>query len=94
MIIAILFCVEYKCSPQYCSKIILKCKTYVKQICCCSSILYQNTSILTSLFRFIKKVVVVTLGIEILCIIYAEIGQKTGIYIFGLNLLGIVYHIL
>jgi hypothetical protein len=39
-------------------------------------------------------VFVATLGIEILCIIYAEIGQNTGIYIFGLNLLGIVYHIL
>ena len=37
---------------------------------------------------------VATLGIEILCIIYAEIGHNAGIYIFGLNLLGIVYNIL
>ena len=49
---------------------------------------------LTSLFRFIKKVFVATLGIEILCIMSAEIRQNTGIYIFRFNLLGIVYHIL
>jgi hypothetical protein len=89
----ILFCVECKCSPQYRSKIILKCKIRVKQICCCSSILDQKISILTSSFRFIKKVFVATLGIEILCIMYAEIGQNIGIYIFGLDLLGIIYHI-
>jgi hypothetical protein len=85
-----LFCAECKCSPQYCSKIILKCKICVKQICCCSSIHDKKISILTLLFKFIKKVFVVALGIEILCIMSAEIGQNTGLYIFGFNLLGII----
>jgi hypothetical protein len=33
---------------------------------------------------------VAALGIEVLCIMSAEIGQNTGLYIFGFNLLGIV----
>jgi hypothetical protein len=86
----ILFCAECKCSPQYCSKIILKCKICIKQICCCSSIHDNKIIILTLLFKNIKKVFVAALGIEILCIMSAEIGQNTGLYIFGFNLLGIV----
>jgi hypothetical protein len=59
-------------------------------MCCCSSIHDKRISILTLLFKFIKKMFVAALGIEILCIMSAEIGQNTGLYIFGFNLLGII----
>jgi hypothetical protein len=85
-----LFCSECKCSPQDCAKVILRCKICIKQICCCSSIHDKKISILTLLFKNIKKVFVAALGIEILCIMSAEVGQNTGLYIFGFNLLGIV----
>jgi hypothetical protein len=35
-------------------------------------------------------VFVAALGIEILCIIFAETGENLGLYIFGFNILGIV----
>jgi hypothetical protein len=85
-----LFCAECKCSPQDCLTVTLKSKICIKQICCCSSIHNRKTSILLSLSENIKKVFVAALGIEILCIMSAEIGQNIGLYILGFNLLGIV----
>jgi hypothetical protein len=72
---------------------------------CCTSGLCQNnndalkdrptTTPLSSssgLFQFlrnIKALYAAALGIEILCISAAEIGENTGLYLFGFNLIGI-----
>ena len=48
---------------------------------------------LSSLFRYlghVKGLYAVALGIEILCIAAAEIGENTGLYLFGFNPIGIV----
>jgi hypothetical protein len=45
----------------------------------------------SGLFQFLKniKALYAALGIEILCIAAAEIGENTGLYLFGFNLVGI-----
>ena len=64
--------------------------------CCCVSIhtnqfkIFKNLGYIPQMFQNIKKVFVAALGIEILCIISAEIGENIGLFIFGFNLLGIV----
>ena len=48
---------------------------------------------LSSLFRYlglVKGLYAAALGIEILCIAAAEIGENTGLYLFGFNPFGIV----
>jgi hypothetical protein len=54
-----------------------------------------TTSILSSSSGFsqflknVKALYAAALGIEILCIAAAEIGENTGLYLFGFNLIGI-----
>jgi hypothetical protein len=45
---------------------------------------------LTVFYKNIRKVFVAALGIEILCIMFAEMGENLGLYIFGSNIVGIV----
>ncbi|MBA3749688.1 MAG: hypothetical protein H0X03_02095 [Nitrosopumilus sp.] len=63
------------------------------QKCCCNSIhinkIKTNIDFTFLLFQNIKKVFIAALGIEILCIISAEIGENIGLYIFGFNIPGI-----
>lgn len=44
---------------------------------------------LLGFFRHAKSLYAAALGIEILCIAAAEIGENTGLYLFGFNLVGI-----
>jgi hypothetical protein len=44
---------------------------------------------LSEFLRNIKGLYAAALGIEILCIAAAEIGENTGLYLFGFNLVGI-----
>ena len=81
----------------------IKCKNCIKEICCCIAI-HPNTLRKKSLylcpnsslkpksilfFNITKKLLPVALGIEILCIMAAEIGENIGLYTFGFNLTGI-----
>ena len=74
----------------------IQCKNCTKSDCCCISFHKQQTNRnrqLFSLFRFlghVKGLYAVALGIEILCIAAAEIGENTGLYLFGFNPFGIV----
>jgi hypothetical protein len=43
-----------------------------------------------SFFSYAKSLYAAALGIEILCIAAAEIGENTGLYLFGFNASGIV----
>jgi hypothetical protein len=85
---------------------ITRCKNCIKRICCCIDFhhnLSNNTShsnnhvafqsklsSITSFFGYAKGIYAAALGIEILCISAAEIGENTALYLFGLNPIGIV----
>jgi hypothetical protein len=62
-----------------------------KQICCCTTIHKPNNqnSILT-FFHHIRTLFAAALGIEILCISAAEIGENSVFYFFGYHLQGII----
>jgi hypothetical protein len=49
----------------------------------------SSTSGLSQFLRHVKGLYAAALGIEILCISAAEIGENTGLYLFGFNLVGI-----
>lgn len=92
----ILVCTECKCSPNACSSVIWKCKNCIKKYCCCLSA-HTNIFNLGKTFHHLKllsqnvrRIFIAALGIEVLCIICAEIGENIGISVFGFNLYGIV----
>ena len=72
----------------------IKCKNCIKNICCCITIhtnnmrkkslsLFSNLSLKSKRKLFLnttKTLVSVALGIEILCIMAAEIGENIGLY--------------
>jgi hypothetical protein len=81
------------------------CRNCTKIVCCCLSIhrrlkyfikinqVNRSRSIPYSIARFlghVKGFYAAALGIEILCIGAAEIGENSGLYIFGFNPLGII----
>jgi hypothetical protein len=49
----------------------------------------SSSSGLTHFLRNVKTLYAAALGIEILCISAAEIGENTGLYLFGFSLIGI-----
>jgi hypothetical protein len=48
-----------------------------------------KSSIIYEFFRHVKSLYAAALGIEILCIAAAEIGENTGLYILGFNHIGV-----
>ena len=80
-----------------------KCRNCIKDFCCCITIhtnnvrkksvsLFSNLSLKSKSKLFLnttKTLFSVALGIEILCIMAAEIGENIGLYTFGFNLSGI-----
>jgi hypothetical protein len=50
----------------------------------------KSSSGVTQFFRSVKGLYAAALGIEILCIAAAEIGENIGLYLFGFNLVGIL----
>ena len=88
-------CAECQCAPQECIKqTYFQCKNCTKADCCCISFHQQQTDRpLPSLFRYldqVKGLYAAALGIEILCIASTEIGENTGLYLFGFNPFGII----
>lgn len=51
---------------------------------------YSRFSSLITFFRYTKGIYAAALGIEVLCIAAAEIGENTSLYLYGFNPLGIV----
>jgi hypothetical protein len=85
-------CSECECVMDLCKDIDFKnCKRCTKQMCCCVTIhrLDRQNSILTFLHHT-KSLLAAALGIEILCISAAEIGQNSVLYFFGYHLQGII----
>ncbi|MDQ3873671.1 MAG: hypothetical protein M3258_08700, partial [Thermoproteota archaeon] len=71
------------------------------QCSCCFSKVYKNGGKATfgpittrepilEFFRHARGLYAAALGIEILCITAAEIGENTGLYILGFNHMGIL----
>lgn len=50
----------------------------------------QKFSSVTRFFKSVKGLYAAALGIEILCISAAELGENLGLYIFGFNIVGIL----
>jgi hypothetical protein len=50
----------------------------------------SSSSSLSQFFRRVKGLYAAALGIEILCIAAAEIGENTSLYLFGFNSIGII----
>jgi hypothetical protein len=91
-------CAECQCAPQECIQQDgdqLQCKNCTKSVCCCVSFYNQPSrkdKQPSSLIRYlghVKGLYAAALGIEILCITAAEIGENTGLYLFGFNPSGI-----
>ena len=53
------------------------------------NVLLRKTSGIIQFFKNVKGLYAAALGIEILCISAAEIGENLGLYIFGFNIVGI-----
>jgi hypothetical protein len=82
-----------------------QCKNCIKPVCCCidfhqdlsNTTSHSDTQIafisrLSSIITFLKYskgIYAAALGIEILCIAAAEIGENTALYLFGFNPSGI-----
>ena len=96
-------CAPVECANY--SKNITQCKNCIKPICCCIdfhddlpddtshsdnhiSFCSRFSSIITFL-RLAKGMYAAALGIEILCIAAAEVGENTSLYLFGFNPLGL-----
>jgi hypothetical protein len=94
-------CAPHECIQEHISNN-NHCRNCTKDVCCCLNIhqrlkysINQSSTGHTSLFyvsRFlghVKGLYAAALGIEILCIAAAEIGENGGLYMFGFNSLGI-----
>jgi hypothetical protein len=84
---------------------ITQCKNCTKPICCCVDfhedfsnntgpsvsrfMFYFRSSSMISFFGNVKEIYAAALGIEILCISAAEIGENSALYLFGYNPIGI-----
>jgi hypothetical protein len=85
-------CSECDCVMDLCKNVDFKhCVRCTKQTCCCITIHRSNkqNSIIT-FFHHTRTFFAAALGIEILCILAAEIGQNTIFYFFGYHLQGII----
>jgi hypothetical protein len=82
-------CAECGCSPLKCNNMWrLKCDKCVKIICCCKEVHGKNNFV--RFFHHIRSMFAAALGIEILCISAALIGENGAYYFLGYNLQGII----
>ena len=90
-------CAKCQCAPQECLKQNpFQCTNCIKTTCCCLTLHSRPRrenrppSLLFSYLGYVKGFYAAALGIEILCITAAEIGENTALYWFGFNPPGIV----
>jgi hypothetical protein len=85
------------CTIIYNSKSVSMVKLAMNDDCCASGVCNKDSvnqktipkSGLLEFFKHANALYAAALGIEILCIAAAEIGENTGLYLFGFNLVGI-----
>ena len=96
-------CTPEECAKDI--KNITRCRNCIKRICCCidfhhslsndtshsnNHVVFQSRfSSIIAFLGYAKGIYAAALGIEILCIAAAEIGENTALYLFGFNSSGI-----
>jgi hypothetical protein len=77
-------CVDCFCVPELCNKIKYEdCQICIKDDCCCIEIHLKEKQTTVRFFCNAKSLYASALGIEILCILSAEIGQNSSFFLFG-----------
>ncbi len=77
-------CADCKCIPERCNRqTIDECKFCIKDDCCCVEIHLKESNATVKFFFNVKNLYASALGIEILCILSAEIGQNASFILFG-----------
>ena len=89
-------CSECHCIERDCKDLKFNdCNYCTKDTCCCTGLLTDKTGInkqlLVLFIGHVRIFFAAALGIEILCITAAIIGENTALYLFGYNLQGIVF---
>jgi hypothetical protein len=88
-------CSECHCIEGDCNNVNFNDCTYcTKEMCCCIDLhldkIGSNKRHVLLFFGCVRTFFAAALGIEILCIMAAEIGQNSGLYFFGYNIPGII----
>jgi len=84
-------CAQCECSPAICRTVVLnQCSNCSKEKCCCFAIHKSYKNIKQTFFYHTKRLFAAALGIEILCISSAVIGENSGFYLLGYNPQGII----
>ena len=88
-------CSECHCIEDHCKNVNFNnCIYCTKEVCCCIGLhmnkIGNNKHHGLLFFGHVRTFFAAALGIEILCIMAAEIGQNSGLYFFGYNLHGII----
>jgi len=88
-------CAECHCFEAQCKNVIFNdCIYCTREVCCCIGLhkdkIEQNKHHVLLFFGYVRAFFVAALGIEILCIMAAEIGENSGLYFFGYNIHGII----
>jgi hypothetical protein len=89
-------CLECHCVEDDCKNVKFNDCTYcTKEACCCTGLHIDETGINKQhallFFGHVRTFFAAALGIEILCISAAVIGENGALYFFGYNLQGIVF---
>jgi hypothetical protein len=66
------------------------CNNCSKQNCCCLLVHKKNELTIKRFFHYTRTLFAAALGIEILCISAAEIGENSAFYFYGYHIQGIV----
>lgn len=78
-------CSQCLCVPAQCTPV--QCMVCDEKKCCTSA--HSRPSVLRGFFSYSRAMFAAALGIEILCISFAELGENVGLYVFGFNPIGI-----
>jgi len=92
----VLKCSECHCIERECKNVNFNDCTYcTKEVCCCIGLhidkIGNNKQNGFLFFGHVRTFFAAALGIEILCISAAVIGENSALYFFGYNLQGIVF---
>jgi hypothetical protein len=88
-------CAECHCTKQHCKNVNSKdCIYCTREVCCCIGLhmnnFDNNNHFVLLFFSHVGTFFPAALGIEMLCIMAAEIGENSGLYFFGYNVHGIL----
>jgi hypothetical protein len=88
-------CAQCHCIQDYCKNVIYNdCIYCTREVCCCIGLhkdkISENKNQVLLFFHHVRTLFAAALGIEMLCIMAAEIGENSGLYFFGYNIHGII----